>query len=380
MEYYKKDIKSCRASNILCFYQSYHLGGSRLDSCKCKVVGLLGVLVFHLIFLYLFFYIESWNYYAITAKNNPIIIEFENSPKYYAEANPEIFSNKPDRSERYSFRDQQSSDQSARSDGSNMPLIDGTENNTNKIVPGDNIKDLNSIEKPIAPGIYGNNPNLEQAQGDREQDLKLHNELISINSKLKVNNPFDPVKSYEGSDIFLDNLNQSAKQESLKNIPLTYEDAKITSDSEFVDEDIQFSRPVPMPRPKISSRTTIGPIANTNLSADRFGKIALDATFSEFGDYESELLICLQRHWHNIYEYCDEPIESGYVDISFIIQSDGIINKDFIEIIDSTTSGLLTSNICEASIIELTPHKKWTKEMVEVLGKSKKMTIRFIYY
>ena len=380
MDYSKYNSQFNWRANSKVTSRLYPFKESVSEHFKYKVVGVLGVLIIHLFFLLIFLRIELSDFQEITSLNDSITIELKHTPKNYAEANPEVFSNKPDQNERYSFRDQQASDRSERSDGSNMPLLDGTENFTNKIISGNSLYNISLEEPPIFSGTYGNNPNLNKTNGSvKNNNLELQNELILVHEPAQIVSPFDPVSSKKGSDVFPRKSNNEGVDESLL-IPLTYLDALVkTLDSDLVSEYGQQVRPKPMVRPKLSPKITIGPIVNTNSSANRFGKIALDSTFSEFGDYQLHLLTSLQINWYNLYKICDEPIESGYVVISFIIEADGTINKSLVEVIESTALHSLSSLICQNAIIDLSPFDPWTKDMEEVFGPSKKITITFYY-
>ena len=84
---------------------------------------------------------------------------------------------------------------------------------------------------------------------------------------------------------------------------------------------------------------------STYLTASR--RRALDASFSEFGEYEQQFYSALQVGWYNEVAFY-KPLDSGtQVSISFILKSDGSI--DSVTVL-SSSAGLIATTICESAI------------------------------
>ena len=137
---------------------------------------------------------------------------------------------------------------------------------------------------------------------------------------------------------------------------------------------LEKTRPMPMVRPKLSSEITKGPTMQSQASANKFGVIALDASFSEFGEYEQQFYSALQvagiMKWPFI-----KPLDSGTeVSISFILKSDGSIHSVTIL---SSTAGLIATTICESAITKRSPFRPWTQDMIKVFGDQKELKVRF---
>jgi membrane protein involved in colicin uptake len=160
-------------------------------------------------------------------------------------------------------------------------------------------------------------------------------------------------------------------------IPIT-KDA-LTLNPQASEEDasvMKKNRPAPMARPKLSSEITSGPIMQSTASANKFGAIALDASFSEFGEYEQQFYSALQVGWYNEVAFY-KPLDTGtQVSISFILKSDGSI--DSVTVL-SSTAGLIATSICESAITKRSPFRPWTQDMIQVFGDQKELKVRFYY-
>ena len=162
-----------------------------------------------------------------------------------------------------------------------------------------------------------------------------------------------------------------------KIIPIT-KDALIATPKSVSEraEALEKTRPIPMVRPKLSSEITKGPTMQSQASANKFGIIALDASFSEFGEYEQQFYSALQVGWYNEVAFY-KPLDSGTeVSISFILKSDGSIHS--VSVL-SSTAGLIATTLCESAITKRSPFRPWTQEMIQVFGEQKELRVRFYY-
>ena len=160
-------------------------------------------------------------------------------------------------------------------------------------------------------------------------------------------------------------------------IPIT-KDALIATPKSVSEraEALEKTRPIPMVRPKLSSEITKGPTMQSQTGANKFGVIALDASFSEFGEYEQQFYSALQVGWYNEVAFY-KPLDSGTeVSISFILKSDGSIHS--VSVL-SSTAGLIATTLCESAITKRSPFRPWTQEMIQVFGEQKELRVRFYY-
>ena len=132
----------------------------------------------------------------------------------------------------------------------------------------------------------------------------------------------------------------------------------------------------PRLRPRLSAELITGPLMRSNSSAIRYGSVAIDATFSEFGEYEHLFYTAIQTGWYQEIEYF-QPIDTATrVHVSFTIHLDGSITDLYTS--HSTASDIATF-ICEEAISKGSPFRAWTKDMVEVFGTKRNLNIVFYY-
>ena len=108
----------------------------------------------------------------------------------------------------------------------------------------------------------------------------------------------------------------------------------------------------------------------------RRGALAIDATFSEFGEYQQQFYAALQSGWYQEIDFF-EPIDtSTRVVVSFRITADGVI--DCVEVLHTTASEIATL-ICQTALTKRSPFRPWTKEMVIVFGQERTLEVVFHY-
>ena len=342
---------------------------------KRHVWSLLAVIFLHISVLLLFRYFIQSEIFKLSLEDTVLPIELEIVPSYYAEVNPEAVENKPDRSQVYSFKDQQAADASIREDNSLVPLINGSEAYASKIVSAEVV----SEEVQLSTGIYKIAPNNNASmQSDLDQaDPTLT--YVEVASMSKIN-PFEREESKDGVDVMTFKNEEALISNTIgqsKIVPITKDTLGV--DPQRVSEKaevLEKTRPMPMVRPKLSSEITNGPTIQSQASANKFGVIALDANFSEFGEYEQQFYSALQVGWYNEVDFY-KPLDSGTeVSISFILKSDGSIHSVTVL---SSTAGLIATTICESAIAKRSPFRPWTQDMIKVFGEQKELKVRFYY-
>ena len=111
-------------------------------------------------------------------------------------------------------------------------------------------------------------------------------------------------------------------------------------------------------------------------SASRRGTLGIDATFSEFGEYQQQFFAALQLGWYQEIEFFQPIDTAARVVVRFRMQADGSIHD--IETLH-TSAGEVATFICESAISKRSPFRPWTKEMVEVFGQERTLTVSFNY-
>ena len=340
---------------------------------KRQLWSFLSVILLHILVLLLFRYFIKSEILKLSLEDSVLPIELEIVPIYYAEVNPEAVENKPDKSQVYSFQDQQAADTSMREDNSPVPLINGSEPYASKIVSAEVV----SEESQLPPGIYALNKNTTMVSDSDQTDLTLSHAEAALMSQT---NPFEFEENKTGVDVMTFQNEGAVIPKTIgqsKIIPIT-KGALIATPKSVSEsaEALEKTRPIPMVRPKLSSEITKGPTMQSQASANKFGVIALDASFSEFGEYEQQFYSALQVGWYNEVAFY-KPLDSGTeVSISFILKSDGSIHS--VSVL-STTAGLIATTLCESAITKRSPFRPWTQEMIQVFGEQKELRVRFYY-
>ena len=143
------------------------------------------------------------------------------------------------------------------------------------------------------------------------------------------------------------------------------------SDSSAVE-----ARPLPRKRPTLPPDLVYGSLMRSKGSADRRGALAIDATFSQFGEYEQQFYLAVQAGWYQEIEFFQPIDTSTRVEVEFRIQSNGIVDE--VKILNST-AGEVATWICQLALTKRSPFRPWTEEMVQVFGQERTMKVVFSY-
>lgn len=351
---------------------------------KRNVWSFFWVAFLHILVLLLFRHYINSEMLKFSTANERLPMKLEIIPTHYAEVNPEAAENQPDKSQFYSFKDQQAADKSLNENNSSVPLLDGSEVSSLKIVSDEVVMQ----ESELLPGVYQLSPNQNTSPAQNTSASSKAGQAESVTEAVTIStnqaeiastsqiNPFEKSQNAEGVDVIAFKNKEALilnEKEQRKIIPMTKDALSL------IPQDVtegEKNRPAPMARPKLSSEITSGPLMQSSTSANEIGVIALDASFSEFGEYEQQFYSALQVGWYNEVAFY-KPMDSGtQVNVSFILKSDGSI--DSIKIL-SSTAGLIATTICESAIVKRSPFRPWTQDMIQVFGEQKELRVRFYY-
>lgn len=325
---------------------------------------------------------------SLKAEEVPFIVELESFR--YVEANPEVEENSPDSNENYSFKNQQAANLLEGAQISAIPYLEGTQKDTLKIVQGDpTLKETQLSEGHYSYFKNTSTNTLENPSAERGSKVVVSaNKDSAPNKMLQGKIKADPInkpilKDGKGSaPAKTTNLKSfseiNSNEGSDKVVPLSADFSKPNDQikTSNLGQSTAANRPVPMARPKLPTNITEAPLMLNYSSVHKVGAIALDASFSEFGEYEKQFYAALQLGWFNEVEFF-KPLDSGtVVQVSFILKSNGAIN--LIEVI-GTNASFLATTICENAIRKRSPFRPWTAEMVQVFGDQKKIKVKFLY-
>lgn len=139
------------------------------------------------------------------------------------------------------------------------------------------------------------------------------------------------------------------------------------------------ARPAPTtPRPKVNMTGVQGPIKSFQGGTNRMGARAVDARFTQYGDYLQRLIEAIGTQWTLM---CREssrmlPDRGTYAMISFIINEQGqVVQLN----IDQATTSVMALNLCKDAILSRAPFGNWSEDMVKTLGDAQMIKIHFTY-
>ena len=132
-----------------------------------------------------------------------------------------------------------------------------------------------------------------------------------------------------------------------------------------------------LPRPRLA-QVRPGVLQERPVGVSTAGQVAVDAHFSQFGDYLQELIDIVQIQWERILTSSKlSPKPSSHVTIKFRLNSKGQIAE--ILKVDGDADESAT-NAAMSAIREPAPYRVWTKQMVAVLGDDQVITFSFYYW
>lgn len=297
----------------------------------------------------------------------------------FVEVNPEVPENEPDRKDQYSFRAQQAADQSLVESKLNAPKVDGEED-SQKIVQG-----AMQPVAPVAPGLYA-----AQLPGDGAgRDGGQAGTPVAVRVPPAPPLPAPPFMQQQpihddGSGSRLEAPDSAEKwvEHADLNAPIplyrpeqaaTPVQAQQRGDG---DGGSMVAKPMPRERPTLSPELIHGPLMRSAGSASRRGALAIDATFSEFGEYEQQFYAAVQAGWYQEIEFFQPIDTSARVVVGFRITSDGSIHD--VRVLHSTASEIATL-ICQTALTKRSPFRPWTQEMMQVFEDERMLEVSFHY-
>ena len=297
----------------------------------------------------------------------------------FVEASPEAPENEPDRKDQYSYRAQQAADNSPLSDAANKPKVDGEED-SQKILQG-------SLEQapPLEPGVY--TPVARPGEDDGDQGGKLGSPNVLVLPQLAKPLPApnfiqqDPTSALgPGSRVdfvgeapeVIEAPDPDAPIDVYRPQPMVEQTQKVGDGKGGSFE----AQPVPRARPRLAPELITGPVMRSHASASRRGSLAIDATFSEFGEYEQQFYAAVQTGWYQEIEFYVPIVTSTRVQVRFTLYADGRVDK--VKAVQTNASEIATF-ICETAITKRSPFRPWTKEMVQVFGQQRTLDVVFHY-
>lgn len=354
------------------------LGGLPDDSKRRIVLAVLVALVVH---LGIFWMLPErlMPPHRVSEQREAVVYEInltEPDAMRFVEVNPEAPENEPDRTDQYSFRAQQAADEVPLATADNTPRVDGEEA-SQKIIQGQLQQ-----SPPLAPGVYG--PEAPPGEDGGTDGGKAG---MTAQAAPPVTQPLPPPDflrqepvSEAGPGSRIDRIAEAPEvvREPVPDAPIPLYRTPEIERAEVNEGDGSGGAVAarPRPRPRLAPELLTGPLMQSNSSASRRGVLAIDASFSEFGEYEQQFYAAVQIGWYQEIEFF-RPIDTGArVHVRFRMRADGTVDE--VEAVETTASKIATL-ICETAITKRSPFRPWSREMIEVFGRERWINVVFHY-
>lgn len=292
-------------------------------------------------------------------------VEPPKRPLNFIETNTAAPENTPDKTDFFSSRNQQSAQEKAaeKLDPLNRPSVQGQDKikNDTAIVTGD-------MAKPQAGA-----PRVPDAQ---QQDASNQAEQHARQAQV----PLSGTEKYEGKseDGIAANVFKGKQ-------PTTHADQAVEGAPDATTPDgaalnvPHLSKQAPKERPRLASTSlNRNSILTTRVEGTRnMGVQASDAFKTEYGEYLNELIEIVQTSWYGILDESRVmPPHGSHVVITFTLNSKG--ETDIIKVED-TDAGKQGVWFCQSAIQLRQPYRKWTDQMITLLGDQQTLTFAFYY-
>lgn len=282
-------------------------------------------------------------------------------PFKFVEANPDAPDNVPDKTNNFSFMNQQVAQEKPTPDGKNdMPALVGKKDvQSTQIVDGQLTKPQESV--PMAPPV-------EVAAKDATKEAPKQEQIpLSGFEKKEGDNPdafgSNVAKFAEGAKAVPERV------EGIKNAPLIQSAVASTP---------KIDRNKPQERPVLQKQQVRpGIFSDNKFGTMNIGPTSVDAKWSNYGVYLQRMIETVQIQWDRILlQSTLYPPSGTTVTVSFRMDSDGKITT----IIDvKNTSSDQGKEACISAITARSPYGKWSDDMIAMLGTSQEMTFTFYY-
>ena len=303
----------------------------------------------------------------------------------FVETNPDVPTNLPDFTANISARDQQAAQPESSEIGyEKTPYLEGDEELSPKILdgkfpspsqpitatsqqtmsdPGAEQSSISSIEEGIvfAPPEPPSRPDFIDQKSETEE---------GIASMLEPGESEVPTEQTSDRKHITVNLNPNSLES--ENTP------NLNDQTQAADTKSQTQPQLPRPRPRLSPDVLPGPTMRSMSGVPGLGMIAIEAKFSDFGDYIQRMYEAIGYQWlllANQTRRASAQISSRVV-LEFVIFKEGKIED--LRVVHST-AGQTATVICKDAVQSRSPFGLWTEEMVQTLGDEQTIRITFIY-
>lgn len=282
----------------------------------------------------------------------------------FVETNPDAPENTPDQTPNVSNRNQQSAQAEAakEKDPENRPSVKGRDDiKSDAIVSGERAQPQ--------PGEAATPVSAQNPAAEAQEQQQARAEQIPLTG-------FDKKEGQNPDGIGTNIARAKAPATGADQLIEGSRDAKNADGAATATNQTSASRPTPRPRPRLTAaRSTV--LENRIAGTPNVGILGLDARWSEYGDYMNEFVGIIDAQWHKIVEGSSVYPKSGsHVIVTFKLNSDGEV---VVQSFEETAGGVAVSQSTSA-ITTRQPYRKWTEQMIAVLGKEQTIKFGFYYY
>ena len=290
----------------------------------------------------------------------------QNPKDIFVEANPNITENKPDETDFFSFQDQQSANPQNDSEKKQSHTPNSKGETDNKKILHATQKQTKSTRPTSPKELIGKSfiKNNAPTNTDDVGILKLpgvHPKISKIDngsgfhSKERTDSEIKVIKIGESQNNHFVDIPISNKLKDLHKVRLK-------------------------PRPKLGSDVINGPLLKSESKATRIGNIAIECKLHPYGIYVQQMLQSIEAQWGQLVKGSRNYIIKDHLQQSytyeFILEANGRI-KSLVSL--GSDNGSLASDLCRQAISSRAPFGNWTNEMIQEIGNSDTITIKFRY-
>jgi len=272
----------------------------------------------------------------------------------YAEANPSVPENIPEKTHLISSRNQQAAQL-------------------------EKVKNLD--HSPLLPQSTGDSDNLKVVQSQKA----VHKRILKPNPIELTTPPIVPLlpKTQENKKISTVSgqgikTSASSQEKTDKRIYLNQNNSPPPTPKQNVN---QSEQRIQKPRPRLSSEILNGPILQKNTGSPRVGKVAIETRLSPFGIYMQEMLKAIEIQWGQLISNSSSYLQLHKMPHSityrFTLKNSGHIDE--LHEIRAANKHSHFSELCRQAIASLAPFGEWNDKMIEEFGNSDVITITFNY-
>ena len=286
--------------------------------------------------------------------------------KMFVEANPNITKIKPDQTNFFSFQDQQSANPKDDSEKKQSHTPNSKGDTQNKKILHAAQKQTQKTRPTLPKELLGQSfiKNNAPTNTDDVGMLKLSGVHPGI-SKIDNGSGFHS-KERTDSEIKVIKIGES-KDKPFADTPTS---TKVQDSHEFRLK----------PRPKLESHIINGPLLKSESKATRIGNIAIECKLHPYGIYVQQMLQSIEAQWGQLVKGSRNYIIKDHLQQSytyeFILEANGRI-KSLVSL--GSDNGSLASDLCRQAISSRAPFGNWTNEMIQQIGNSDTITIKFRY-